>query len=138
MHVLIIFIAQANCWHIIPSLHLLFSRLLLKLEITLSCMTVHSIILFTYKYCTLWTHNVHVHVAVFTKISLHRIERTIHDHITSLRDRFITRWNRHCSQVLHTLLPRLEESFPASPPHTELNEITASYKVYIRTSAPPL
>ncbi|XP_064382985.1 coiled-coil and C2 domain-containing protein 2A-like [Halichondria panicea] len=58
-----------------------------------------------------------------------KIERTIHDHITSLRDRFITRWNRHCSQVLHTLLPRLEESYPASPPHTELNEITASYKL---------
>ena len=35
-----------------------------------------------------------------------RIERTVREHLMTLRSRFITRWNRHATRKLHSLLPR--------------------------------
>lgn len=62
----------------------------------------------------------------------YRIERLVREHIMTLRSRFVTRWNRHCTRILQQLLPKLEENI-SSPPlhehHTELNEITTTYKV---------
>ena len=35
-----------------------------------------------------------------------RIERTVREHLMTLRSRFITRWNRHCTRKLYSLLQR--------------------------------
>ena len=50
----------------------------------------------------------------------------------TLRSRFVTRWNRHCTRILHQLLPKLEEHLSLPPlheHHAELSEITATFKV---------
>ena len=50
----------------------------------------------------------------------------------------MTRWNRHCTRLLQQLLPKLEEQL-SSPPlhehHSELNEITSTYKVSVHLTA---
>ena len=59
-----------------------------------------------------------------------RIERSLRDHIMKLRSQ-ITRWNRHCTRILQSLLPVVEEniSTPLHNFYNELNEIRASYQV---------
>lgn len=59
-----------------------------------------------------------------------RIERSLRDHIMTLRKNFITRWNRHCTRILQSMLPVLEtRAFSLKDLHSELIEIKASYKV---------
>ena len=52
----------------------------------------------------------------------------------ALRSRFITRWNRHCTRILQSVLPVLEEHASSPPLHefySELAEIKASYEVNV-------
>lgn len=60
-----------------------------------------------------------------------RIERSLCDHIMTLRSQFITRWNRHCTRILQTLLPILEENkmLLSHECHNQLAEIKSSYRV---------
>jgi len=42
-----------------------------------------------------------------------RIERTVREHLMTLRSRFITRWNRHCTRKLDSFLQRYTFSYYA-------------------------
>lgn len=61
----------------------------------------------------------------------HRIERSLRDHIMTLRSHLITRWNRHCSRILQSILPMLEghQSSPSQDCYEKLTEFNASYQV---------
>ena len=49
----------------------------------------------------------------------------------TLRSHFITRWNRHCSRILQSMLPILEgyQSSPSHDCYDQLAEINVSYQV---------
>ncbi len=62
-----------------------------------------------------------------------RIERSLRDHIMTLRKNCITRWNRHCTRILQAMLPVLERcAFSSQEFYSDLMEIKASYKVTLK------
>ncbi|KAJ7389194.1 Coiled-coil and C2 domain-containing protein 2A, partial [Desmophyllum pertusum] len=61
-----------------------------------------------------------------------KIEKMLRDKIMSWRPRFVTRWNRYCTQAFRSLLANMEQSVgqTASVNHAaELDQILASYKL---------
>ncbi|XP_048762965.2 coiled-coil and C2 domain-containing protein 2A-like isoform X2 [Ostrea edulis] len=61
-----------------------------------------------------------------------KIETLLKNKIMEWRSRLITRWNRHCTQIMRKLLPILEENLGHNPGEqylTELENTFSSYKV---------
>ncbi|PVD23406.1 hypothetical protein C0Q70_16675 [Pomacea canaliculata] len=59
-----------------------------------------------------------------------KIEQLLKNKIMEWRSHFITRWNRHCTQIMRKLLPRLEENCGQAIDHQELGELEESFKTY--------
>ena len=59
-----------------------------------------------------------------------RIERTVREHLMTLRSRFITRWNRHATRKLHSLLPRYTTQL-----HTVWTAFTYLYTVELKVQS---
>ncbi|KAK3580952.1 hypothetical protein CHS0354_006977 [Potamilus streckersoni] len=69
---------------------------------------------------------------VYVRDLQEKIEQMLKNKIMDWRSRHITRWNRHCTQIIRKLLPILEENLgkPVGPQHlTELEQQFGSYKV---------
>ena len=62
-----------------------------------------------------------------------RFERSARDFIMRGRNRFVTKWNRHCTKALQAVLP-LFETHPQGASlleyHQALNEVQSSYNLY--------
>lgn len=61
-----------------------------------------------------------------------KIEKILRDKVMSWRPRFVTRWNRYCTQAFRSLLANMEQSVSqaTSVNHAaELDQILASYKL---------
>jgi len=62
-----------------------------------------------------------------------RFERSARDFIMKGRNRFVTKWNRHCTKALQAILP-LFETYPQGASlveqHQALNEVQSSYNLF--------
>ncbi|KAL3869795.1 hypothetical protein ACJMK2_042432 [Sinanodonta woodiana] len=68
---------------------------------------------------------------VYVRDLQEKIEQMLKNKIMDWRSRHITRWNRHCTQIIRKLLPILEENLgkPVGAQHlTELEQQFGSYK----------
>lgn len=59
-----------------------------------------------------------------------KIEQLLKNKIMEWRSRFITRWNRHCTQIMRRLLPKLEENCGHAIDQQDLFELEDSFKSY--------
>ncbi|KAK7488454.1 hypothetical protein BaRGS_00020239, partial [Batillaria attramentaria] len=59
-----------------------------------------------------------------------KIEQLLKNKIMEWRSRFITRWNRHCTQIMRRLLPKLEENCGHAIEQQDLGELEESFKSY--------
>ncbi|XP_013080825.2 coiled-coil and C2 domain-containing protein 2A-like isoform X2 [Biomphalaria glabrata] len=59
-----------------------------------------------------------------------KIEQLLKNKIMEWRSRYITRWNRHCTQIMRKLLPKLEENCGKPIAETELRDLEDSFKSY--------
>ncbi|KAL8612721.1 hypothetical protein ACOMHN_025372 [Nucella lapillus] len=59
-----------------------------------------------------------------------KIEQMLKNKIMEWRSRFITRWNRHCTQIMRKLLPKLEENCGRAIDQQDLAELEDSFKTY--------
>ncbi|VDI43750.1 coiled-coil and C2 domain-containing protein 2A [Mytilus galloprovincialis] len=61
-----------------------------------------------------------------------KLEQHLKNKIMEWRSRYITRWNRHCTQIMRKVLPILEENLGKSPGASHLQDLEnqfSSYKV---------
>lgn len=59
-----------------------------------------------------------------------KIETLLKNKIMEWRSRLITRWNRHCTQIMRKLLPVLEENLGHSPGEQHLAELESTFSAY--------
>ncbi|RUS72243.1 hypothetical protein EGW08_019997 [Elysia chlorotica] len=59
-----------------------------------------------------------------------RIEQMLKNKIMEWRSRYITRWNRHCTQIMRKLLPLLEEIHGKQIEQSHLRDLEESFKSY--------
>lgn len=59
-----------------------------------------------------------------------RIEQLLKNKIMEWRSRYITRWNRHCTQIMRKLLPLLEEIHGKQIEQSHLRDLEESFKSY--------
>eukprot|EP00112_Aurelia_sp_Birch-Aquarium-sp1_P013608 Seg2891.1 transcript_id=Seg2891.1/GoldUCD/mRNA.D3Y31 product="Coiled-coil and C2 domain-containing protein 2A" protein_id=Seg2891.1/GoldUCD/D3Y31 len=62
-----------------------------------------------------------------------KIERLLKDKLMEWRPRFVTRWNRYCTQAFRNLLTNIEQKFAMGQSiedhHSELEQVISSYKL---------
>nr|XP_022316561.1 coiled-coil and C2 domain-containing protein 2A-like isoform X3 [Crassostrea virginica] len=59
-----------------------------------------------------------------------KIETLLKNKIMEWRSRLITRWNRHCTQIMRKLLPILEDNLGHSPGEQHLAELESTFSAY--------
>ncbi|CAL1548859.1 unnamed protein product [Lymnaea stagnalis] len=59
-----------------------------------------------------------------------KIEQLLKNKIMEWRSRYITRWNRHCTQIMRKLLPKLEENCGKPIDESNLRDLEDSFKSY--------
>ncbi|XP_052236209.1 coiled-coil and C2 domain-containing protein 2A-like isoform X5 [Dreissena polymorpha] len=59
-----------------------------------------------------------------------KIQHVLKNKVMDWRSRYITRWNRHCSQIMRKTLPLLEESLGKSVDQDHIKELEASFSSY--------
>ncbi|XP_059159082.1 coiled-coil and C2 domain-containing protein 2A-like isoform X2 [Physella acuta] len=59
-----------------------------------------------------------------------KIEQLLKNKIMEWRSRYITRWNRHCTQIMRKLLPKLEENCGKPIEESNLRDLEESFKSY--------
>lgn len=59
-----------------------------------------------------------------------KLEQHLKNKIMEWRSRYITRWNRHCTQIMRRLLPVLEENLGKSPGASHLQDLEHTFSSY--------
>ncbi|XP_069126939.1 coiled-coil and C2 domain-containing protein 2A-like [Argopecten irradians] len=59
-----------------------------------------------------------------------KIENMLKNRIMKWRSRYITRWNRHCTQIMRKILPVLEENLGKPPDAQHLSELEKQFSTY--------
>ncbi|XP_069126927.1 coiled-coil and C2 domain-containing protein 2A-like isoform X2 [Argopecten irradians] len=59
-----------------------------------------------------------------------KIENMLKNRIMEWRSRYITRWNRHCTQIMRKILPVLEENLGKPPDAQHLSELEKQFSTY--------